>query len=324
MTGASGFIGSHLTERLLELGCDVKAFVRYDKGIKTGMISALPKELRDRITVVAGDVRNPDALRSAAKGMDVIFHLAAIVSIPYSYVNPREVVETNVLGTMNALIAAMENNVEKIVTTSTSEVYGTAQYVPIDEKHPLQGQSPYSASKIGADKVAESFYRSFDVPVATIRPFNQYGPRQSARAVIPTIITQALTGKTIKLGSLTPTRDFTFVLDTVDAFISIAESPKTAGEVINIGTGTETSIGDLAEKIIKIVDEDGRKGISVVSEDTRKRPTKSEVNRLLADVTKAKNLIGWRPKTTLGNGLRITTKWMSESLHSYRPKTYEI
>jgi NAD dependent epimerase/dehydratase len=273
---------------------------------------------------VAGDIRNPDALRNAAKGVDVIFHLAAIVSIPYSYVNPREVVETNVLGTMNALIAAMENNVEKIVTTSTSEVYGTAQYVPIDEKHPLQGQSPYSASKIGADKIVESFYRSFDTPVATIRPFNQYGPRQSARAVIPTIITQALTGKTIRLGSLTPTRDFTFVLDTVDAFISIAESPKTVGEVINIGTGTEISIGNLAEKIIKIVDEDGRKGISVVSEDKRKRPKKSEVNRLLADITKAKNLIGWQPKTSLDKGLKITTDWISESLQSYRPKTYEI
>lgn len=324
ITGASGFIGSHLTERLLELGCNVKVFVRYDKGIKAGMISALPKEMRDNIKVVAGDIRNPDALRNAAKGVDVIFHLAAIVSIPYSYVNPREVVETNVLGTMNALIAAMENNVEKIVTTSTSEVYGTAQYVPIDEKHPLQGQSPYSASKIGADKIVESFYRSFDTPVATIRPFNQYGPRQSARAVIPTIITQALTGKTIRLGSLTPTRDFTFVLDTVDAFISIAESPKTVGEVINIGTGTEISIGNLAEKIIKIVDEDGRKGISVVSEDKRKRPKKSEVNRLLADITKAKNLIGWQPKTSLDKGLKITTDWISESLQSYRPKTYEI
>lgn len=324
ITGAGGFIGSHLTEKLLRLGCNVTIFVKYDKGVSTGLIATLPRELRENINIIAGDVRDPDAIRNATKDIDVIFHLAAIVSIPYSYVNPREVVETNVLGTMNVLIAGKENNVEKIVHTSTSEVYGTAQYVPIDENHPLQGQSPYSASKIGADKIAESFYRSFEVPVATIRPFNQYGPRQSARAVIPTIITQALTGNTIQLGSLTPTRDFTFVRDTVDAFIAIAESPRSVGEVINIGTGTEISIGDLAKKIIALVDADGDRKISIVSEDRRKRPEKSEVNRLLADITKAKKLIGWQPTFTLDQGLKITVDWISKSLRHYRPKTYEI
>jgi len=324
ITGPDGFIGSHLTEKLLRLGCKLNAFVKYDKGIQSKFIASLPEELRKNVTVISGDIRNPEAVRHAAKNVDVIFHLAAIVSIPYSYVNPREVVETNVIGTMNVLIAGKENNVEKIVHTSTSEVYGTAQYVPIDERHPLQGQSPYSASKIGADKIVESFYRSFDVPVATIRPFNQYGPRQSARAVIPTIITQALTSNTIKLGSLTPTRDFTFVRDTVDAFIAIADSPNTAGEVINIGTGIETSIGDLAKKIITIVNKSGDKGISILSEDSRKRPEKSEVNRLLADISKAKKLIGWKPKTSLDEGLKVTVEWISKSIENYRPGKYEI
>ena len=324
ITGADGFIGSHLTEKLLSKGCKLKVFVKYDKGIKARFISTLPEEQRKNITVVGGDVRNPDALRNAAKDIDVIFHLAAIVSIPYSYTNPREVVETNLIGTMNVLIAGNENNVEKIVHTSTSEVYGTAQYVPIDEKHPLQGQSPYSASKIGADKIAESFYRSFDTPVATIRPFNQYGPRQSARAVIPTIITQAMSSDTIKLGSLTPTRDFTFVHDTVDAFITIAESSQTPGQVINIGTGVETSIGDLAKKIIALVDKDGSRNIQIVSEDARKRPEKSEVNRLLADISKAKTLIGWQPKVSLDQGLRQTIEWISKSMGNYRPGKYEI
>lgn len=324
ITGADGFIGSHLTEKLLSLGCKLNVFVRYDKGIKSEFIDSLPEELKNNITVIAGDIRDPDALRHAAKDVDVIFHLAAIVSIPYSYINPREVVETNIVGTMNVLIAGRENNVEKIVHTSTSEVYGTAQYVPIDEKHPLQGQSPYSASKIGADKIVESFYRSFDTPVATIRPFNQYGPRQSARAVIPTIITQALSGGTIRMGSLTPTRDFTFVLDTIDAFIKIAESPSTVGEVINIGSGTEISIGDLAKKIISIVNKNEKKDVSIISEDTRKRPEKSEVNRLLADTTKAKKLIGWKPKVSLDEGLKLTTDWISKSLGKYSPGKYQI
>jgi NAD dependent epimerase/dehydratase len=324
VTGPDGFIGTHLTEKLLRLGCSVRAFVKYDKGVSTNLMQMLPEELKKNLTIIPGDVRNPDGLRHAAKGVDVIFHLAAIVSIPYSYVNPRDVVETNTIGTMNVLVAGLENKVEKIVHTSTSEVYGTAQYVPIDEKHPLQGQSPYSASKIGADKIAESFYKSFDVPVATIRPFNQYGPGQSARAVIPTIITQALTSSKVHLGSLTPTRDFTFVKDTVDAFISIADSPKTIGEVINIGTGTEISIGDLTSKIIDIVGKNGGKEIDIVSEDERKRPEKSEVNRLLADISKAKKLIGWKPKVSLDEGLRITVDWASKSLDRYSLGKYEI
>lgn len=324
ITGADGFIGSHLTEKLLNLGCSVKAFVKYDKGVDTKLLNILTPEFRNNVMLVAGDIRDPDAVRQAAKDIDIIFHLAAIVSIPYSYVNPREVIETNTIGTLNVLMAGKENNVEKIVHTSTSEVYGTAQYVPIDEKHPLQGQSPYSASKIGADKIAESFHRSFNTPVATIRPFNQYGPRQSARAVIPTIITQALTGNTVRLGSLTPTRDFTFVFDTVDAFIRIAESPNTVGEVLNIGSGTEISIGDLANKIIEIINKVGDKSVSVVFEEGRKRPEKSEVNRLLADVTKAKKLIEWQAKTPLDDGLKLTIQWISKSLEKYNPEKYEI
>lgn len=324
VTGADGFIGSHLTEKLLGLGCKLKTFVRYDKGIRSEFINSLPNELKNNITVIAGDIRDPDALRHATKDIDVIFHLAAIISIPYSYINPREVVETNVVGTMNVLIAGKENDVEKIVHTSTSEVYGTAKYVPIDEKHPLQGQSPYSASKIGADKIAESFYLSFDTPIAIIRPFNQYGPRQSARAVIPAIITQALSGRAIHLGSLTPTRDFIFVLDTIDAFIKIAESPNTVGEVINIGSGTEISIGDLAKKIVSIVNKNEKKDVPIFSEDIRKRPEKSEVNRLLADISKAKKLIGWEPKVSLDEGLKLTIDWISKSLDKYSPEKYEI
>ena len=323
VTGSDGFIGSHLLEKLLEKKCKIKAFVKYDKGIKADFIYSLPEEEEDLIEVIPGDVRNPDALRRAAKDVSVIFHLAAQVGIPYSYLNPREVIETNTIGTLNALVAAKENEIDKIVHTSTSEVYGTAQYVPIDEKHPLQGQSPYSASKIGADKIAESFYRSFDVPVATIRPFNQYGPRQSARAVIPTIITQVLSGNTVKLGTLTPTRDFTFVKDTVDAFIMIAESPKSSGEAINIGNGKEISIGDLAKKIIEVSGKDVN-DFEIISDDDRKRPGKSEVNRLLADATKAKELIGWEPKISLSEGLKITSDWMKESLNKYRPGNYEV
>lgn len=320
VTGAGGFVGSHLTEKLVRLGCDVRAFVRYDEGTKYGLINLLPSNIKNKIEVIGGDLKDPDALRDAAKGMDVIFHLAAIVSIPYSYVHPREVIETNVLGTLNVLVAAKENNVKKVVHTSTSEVYGTAQYVPIDEKHPLQGQSPYSASKIAADKIAESFFRSYDLPVATIRPFNQYGPRQSTRAVIPTIITQVLTKNTIQLGSLTPTRDFTYVSDTADAFIKIAESEKTIGEVINIGAACEISIGNLAEKIARLTGKD----IKIVSENKRTRPTKSEVNRLLADTTKAKKLIGWKPKVSLEDGLKKTIDWISKSLDLYGPEKYTI
>lgn len=319
VTGAGGFIGSHLIERLVKEGCKVRAFVKYNKG-KCGNIDLLQNDVKEKIEIIFGNVIDSDAVRRAAKNIEIIFHLAALVSIPYSYSHPREVIETNVLGTLNVLIAGKENKVEKIIHTSTSEVYGTAQYVPIDENHILQAQSPYSASKIAADKIAESFYRSYNLPVAIIRPFNQYGPRQSARAVIPTIITQALTSDAIRLGTLTPTRDFTYVLDTVDAFIKIAESPNSIGEVINIGSGFEISIGDLAKKIISIIGRD----VKIVSEELRVRPEKSEVIRLLADIKKAKKLLGWEPKISLDEGLKKTIEWISKSLNLYKPGKYEI
>jgi dTDP-glucose 4,6-dehydratase len=236
VTGAGGFIGSHLTERLVELKARVKCFVRYNSRSEWGYLENLPSKTRSALSVFSGDLKDPDAVRTAVKDVDVVFHLAALISIPYSYVNPRDAVETNVLGTLNVLNAAKENSVERIVHTSTSEVYGSARYVPIDEDHPLQGQSPYSASKIGADKIVESFYLSYDLPVSTLRPFNTYGPRQSARAVIPTIVTQALTGKKVCLGDLTPTRDMTYVSDVVNGFIKIAESGRCVGEVVNIGS----------------------------------------------------------------------------------------
>jgi len=253
VTGAGGFIGSHLTEYLVELGANVKAFVRYNSRNDWGMLELLPEEKLSQIEVITGDLKDADAVRHAAKDVDIIFHLGSLIAIPYSYIHPRETIETNILGALNVLMAAKENNVEKVIHTSTSEVYGTARYVPIDENHPLQGQSPYSASKIGADKIAESFYRSFNLPVAIIRPFNTYGPRQSARAVIPTIITQALTKEKIFLGSLHPTRDYTYVKDVVEGFIKVAESSKSVGEVINIGSNFEISIGDLANKIISLI-----------------------------------------------------------------------
>ena len=294
VTGAGGFIGSHLTEQLVEAGTDVKTFVRYNSRNDWGLLELLPKEKLDKIEVIMGDLRDTDAVRHAMEDIDVVFHLASLIAIPYSYIHPRETIETNVMGTLNVMTAAKENNVEKVVHTSTSEVYGTAQYVPIDEKHPLQGQSPYSASKIGADKIAESFYLSYDLPVATIRPFNTYGPRQSARAVIPTIIIQVLTRNKVCLGSMHPTRDLTFVLDTIDAFIKMAESPKSIGEVINTGSNFEISIGDLAKKIIDIANPDAK----IVFEKKRARPKASEVERLWVDNTKAKKLLGWEPKVS--------------------------
>jgi len=320
VTGGAGFIGSHLTEKLVKMGREVRVFVRYYMGTKYGLIDLLPPNIRNKIEIITGDLKDSDAVRNATRDVDVIFHLGAIVSIPYSYVRPREVIETNVLGTLNVLVAAKENNVKKIVHTSTSEAYGTAQYVPIDENHPLQGQSPYSASKISADKIAESFFRSYKLPVAIIRPFNTYGPRQSDRAIIPTIISQALTKKIVHLGSLTPTRDLTYVSDTVDGFIKIAESPKSIGEVINIGSGFEISIGDLVNKIISIIGKD----VKIESEKKRIRPTKSEVNRLFADITKAKKLIGWEPRVTLEEGLKKTIEWISKSLGFYKPGKYNI
>lgn len=320
VTGAGGFIGSHLTERLIEIGAKVKVFVRYNSRNDWGLLELLPRDKVNEIEVVTGDLKDSDAVRNAAKSVDYIFHLGSLIAIPYSYVHPREVIETNITGALNILTAAREGNVQKVIHTSTSEVYGTAQYVPIDEKHPLQGQSPYSASKIGADMIASSFYNSFRVPVATIRPFNTFGPRQSARAVIPTIISQAFTNEQIHLGSLHPTRDYTYVDDTVDGFIEIAESENSIGEVINIGSNFELSIGDIAKKVITLVG----KNIEIVTDTKRVRPDKSEVERLWCDNTRAKEIVGWEPKISFDEGLQRTVKWVSENLKLYKTTLYNL
>jgi len=321
ITGAGGFIGSHLVERLVGLGAKTRAFVRYNSRNDWGLLELLSVDKLKEIEIIPGDLRDSQAVRDAARDADMIFHLGSLIAIPYSYIHPREAIETNIMGTLNILMAAQENGIEKLIHTSTSEVYGTAQYVPIDEKHPLQGQSPYSASKTGADMIAESFYRSFDVPVATIRPFNTYGPRQSARAVIPTIISQALTGEQMCLGSLHPTRDYTYIDDVVDAFIKVAESPKSIGKVINIGSNFEISIGDIAKKILSIM---GKDNVAIVTDERRIRPEKSEVERLWCDNTLAKNVLGWVPGTSLDTGLRKTIKWISDNINLYKPERYNL
>jgi len=320
ITGAGGFIGSHLTERLMSLGAEVTAFVRYNSRNDIGQLENLPENKISELNVIAGDLRDPDAVRKAVEDMDVIFHLGSLIAIPYSYVHPVEVIDTNVLGTTNVLMAAKDNDVEKIIHTSTSEVYGTARYVPIDEKHPLQGQSPYSASKIGADMVATSFYKSYELPIAIIRPFNTYGPRQSARAVIPTIIMQALTKKVAQIGSLHPTRDLTFIFDTIEGFIRVAEEKKSIGEVINIGSGFEISIGDLAEKILRL----SQSKAKIEIDEKRVRPKDSEVERLWADSTKARKMLGWQPRVKLDDGLKRTIKWVSDHIDEYKVGTYTI
>jgi len=320
VTGAGGFIGSHLTERLVHLGAEVKAFVRYDSRNDWGWIEVLPSSVKEKIEVVVGDLRDSETVRNAMRDANIVLHLGALVAIPYSYIHPRDVVDTNIMGTLNILSAARECRPEKIVHTSTSEVYGTARYVPIDEKHPLQGQSPYSASKIGADKLVESFYRSYDLPIVTVRPFNTYGPRQSARAVIPTIITQVLAGNEVFLGSLEPTRDFTYVADIVEGFIKVSESERSIGEVINLGSGFEISVGDLADKIISLIG----KEVRIVSDPERVRPSKSEVERLVANNSKAKNLLGWQPEVSLDEGLRRTIDWFSQFQERYRPYIYNV
>lgn len=321
ITGAEGFIGSHLTERLVELGAEVTALVQYNSFNNWGWIDSFDKKVKNRIKVVAGDIREYDGMKRIIKGQDIVFHLAALIAIPYSYLSPMAYVRTNVEGTTNVLEACREYDVQKIVHTSTSETYGTALYVPIDEKHPMQGQSPYSASKIGADKIAESFYKSFNMPIATIRPFNTYGPRQSARAVIPTIISQILAGKTeIKLGSLTPTRDFNYVKDTVEAFVKIAESDKTIGEVINTGSNYEISIGDTVKKIIEVIGKD----IKIICDDERLRPENSEVNRLWADNAKIKALTEWSPKYSLEDGLIETVEWIKKNMQYYKIDIYNV
>ena len=320
VTGGGGFIGSHLIETLVGQGLDVRSFVRYNSRNNWGMLETLPKNIHKKLDVYQGDLRDSDAVRKAAEDRDVIFHLAALIAIPYSYKHPRETVETNIIGTLNVMTAARDSGLKKVVHTSTSEVFGTAQYVPIDEKHPLQGQSPYSASKIGADKIAEGFFRSYKLPVAILRPFNTFGPRQSTRAVIPTMITQALRGKNIRLGSLEPTRDFTFVTDTVDGFIKIAEANGAVGEEINIGTGREISIGDLAEKIIKKTDPN----LKVVQEKKRKRPVGSEVLRLCVNNKKARKIMGWKPRYNLDKGLTETIAWFKSNMNLYEHEGYTL
>jgi len=318
ITGAGGFIGSHLTERLTELNARVRAMVHYNALGSAGWLDASP--WRDKIEVVAGDIRDRDSVKTAMQGVEVVFHLAALIAIPYSYRAPDSYVRTNVGGTLNVLQSARELGVKRIVHTSTSEVYGTARLVPIDEAHPLQGQSPYSASKIGADKMAEAFHLSFGLPVVTVRPFNTFGPRQSARAVIPTIIAQCLNGRTVRLGSLHPTRDLNYVSNTVDGFLRAALVPAAIGRTINLGSGREISIGDLAALIGRLMDSP----ISVVSEDERIRPENSEVERLLADNALAASLLKWQPAIGLEEGLRRTIEWVKANREKYRPDTYTI
>jgi dTDP-glucose 4,6-dehydratase len=327
VTGSDGFIGSHLTEKLLRLGCNVRAFVYYNSFNSWGWLDHTSEEIRKEIDVFAGDIRDPHGVRKAIQGCDVVFHLAALIAIPYSYHSPDTYVDTNVKGTLNVVQAARELNIEKIIHTSTSEVYGTAKFVPITEVHPLQGQSPYSASKIGADQIAMSFYSSFKTPVAIIRPFNTYGPRQSARAVIPTIILQiANRAKTVKLGSLHPTRDFNYINDTVQGFIAVAKSDRTVGEEINVGSNYEISIGDTLALISKVMEAD----IEVETDEERVRPEKSEVERLWADNTKIKELTDWKPnyggREGLEQGLRKTVNWFTdpENIKKYKAHIYNL
>ncbi len=323
VTGADGFIGSHLAEALLNEGCSVKAFVFYNSFNTWGWLDALPKETLKYIEVFAGDVRDPNGVRTAMKGINIVFHLAALIGIPYSYHSPDSYVDTNIKGTLNVLQASRDLGVDKVLVTSTSEVYGTAQYVPIDEKHPRQGQSPYSATKIGADCIAESFYKSFGLPLVIVRPFNTYGPRQSARAVIPTIISQILSGsKDVRLGALHPTRDLVYVNDTVEGFIEIAKSENAIGEEINIATQNEISIKDLAGKIIKMIGAE----TEVVTDEIRLRPKKSEVERLLGSKEKIIRITGWKPKYSLDEGLQETIEWFKDkgNLRLYKPDVYNV
>jgi NAD dependent epimerase/dehydratase len=320
VTGAGGFIGSHLTERLVELGASVRALVRYNCRNDWGLLELLDNKVKSEIEIVLGDLTDPYCTLRILAGCSVVFHLAALTAIPYSYIAPSQFVSVNCGGTLNLLEAARSQGVERFVHTSTSETYGTARYTPIDEKHPLQGQSPYAASKIGADKLAESYYLTFGVPVATIRPFNTYGPRQSARAVIPTIISQALSGEVIRLGSLTPVRDLIYVGDTVDGFIKMAEDPRAVGEVINVGTGKSVSIGELAEQIVGLLGG----GKRIVTAEERVRPEDSEVMELLCDNRKARELLGWGPQVSLEEGLARTISYIEANLSRYKPEIYNV
>ncbi len=323
VTGADGFIGSHLVEALWKLGADVRAFVYYNSFNSWGWLEAAPPECLKSLDVFPGDIRDPNGVYEAMKDCDAVFHLAALIAIPFSYHSPDSYVDTNIKGTLNVLQAARKLNTKRVLVTSTSEVYGTAQYAPIDEKHPFQGQSPYSATKIGADRIAESFYRSFNTPVTIVRPFNTYGPRQSARAAIPTIITQLLNGQTdIRLGSLTPTRDFNYVQDTVDGFIAIAETDAAIGKEINIASGEEHSIGELAQILIDELNPKAR----IVADEQRIRPDASEVFRLIGDNTLIKSLTKWQPRFRFKDGLAETVRWFKDSgnLARYKAGVYNL
>jgi NAD dependent epimerase/dehydratase len=318
ITGAGGFIGSHLAEACVRTGAQTRAMVHYNSAGRRGWLDQ--SDLKDEMEIVASDIREVDSVRAALKGVDVVFHLAALIAIPYSYVSPSSYVSANIVGTLNILQESLRSGVSRVVHTSTSEVYGTARQIPISEEHPLQGQSPYSATKIGADKLAESFHRSFGLPISIVRPFNTYGPRQSARAVIPNIMTQALANEPIRVGNVAPTRDFNYVADTVRGFMINAGSEKTVGRVINLGAGKEISIGDLARTICSLV---GRE-CQIIQEEQRIRPSGSEVDRLLADNRLADELLGWRPEVGLRDGLQKTLDWMRLNLERYRPEVYVV
>jgi NAD dependent epimerase/dehydratase len=323
LTGADGFIGSHLAEELLNEGCHLRAFVYYNSFNTWGWLDTLSKEQLDRIEIFAGDIRDPNGVRTAMKDIDIVFHLAALIAIPYSYHSPDSYIDTNIKGTLNIVQAAKDLNVSRVLVTSTSEVYGTAQFVPITELHPKQPQSPYSASKIGADCIADSFYRSFNSPITIVRPFNTYGPRQSARAVIPTIITQLLAGITaIKLGDLTPTRDLLFVKDTVKGFVAIAKQPELIGHEVNIATQSEISIRDLANELIQQINPNAK----IIEDEQRLRPAKSEVFRLFGSNEKLKQYTNWQAEYTIQSGLAETIKWFSEpnNLAQYKPLIYNV
>lgn len=321
VTGADGFIGSHLTEELVKKGERVKAFCYYNSFGTWGWLDTLPPEIKNEIEVFMGDIRDPNGVRHAMEGQETVYHLAALIAIPFSYHSPDSYVDTNIKGTLNVLNAARQVGTKRLLVTSTSEVYGTARYVPIDENHPYQGQSPYSATKIGADRLAESFWRSFELPVTIVRPFNTYGPRQSARAVIPTIITQLLAGQTeIKLGSLTPTRDFNYVKDTAAGFMALGGCEAAIGQEVNIATGQEHSVGDLAAELIRQINPAAR----IVCDEQRLRPENSEVNRLLGSAEKLKALTGWQPAYTFEQGLAETIAFLRQNIQRYKPELYNL
>ncbi|KPK02231.1 MAG: NAD-dependent dehydratase [Nitrospira bacterium SG8_35_4] len=323
VTGADGFIGSHLVQRLLEEGCEVKAFVYYNSFNSWGWLDTIPPEQLQKIEVFCGDIRDPNGVRNAVRDVNVVYHLAALIAIPFSYHSPDSYIDTNIKGTINVLQAGRDSNIERIIVTSTSEVYGTARYTPIDENHPVQGQSPYSATKIAADKISESFFRSFDLPVTIARPFNTYGPRQSARAILPTIIIQLLTGeKRIKLGSLDPTRDLNYVTDTCSGFVEIVKSDNTIGEEINICSGKEVSMGNLAQMLVNKINPEAE----VISDSQRIRPGKSEVERLIGNNGKIRELTGWSPHYSLDSGLEETVAWFKqdENLKKYKAELYNV